>query len=136
MYTQILKEILLSIKFGKQHFDEFIQYCREALADNEGALNNVKKLERQYGEQTPIWWYTYPCFLYPMLNRALRMMDADLIVRMGFFIGDLHRQIEQLHQQQFTNSQLQSELYRLPWSRSVQDQFRTTIENERWTFLI
>ena len=102
MYTQILKEILLSIKFEKQHIDEFIQYCREALADNEGELKNMKKLEREYREQTPIWWYTYPCFLYPMLNRTLRMMDANLIVRMGFFISDLHRHIEQLHQQQFT----------------------------------
>ena len=29
------------------------------------------------------------------------MMDADLMIRMGFFIGDLHRHIEQLHQEQF-----------------------------------
>ena len=36
-----------------------------------------------------------------MLNRALRLMDADLIIKLGFFIGDLHRQIQQLHQEQF-----------------------------------
>ena len=36
-----------------------------------------------------------------MLNRALRMSDVDIIIKMGFFIGDLHRQIEQLHKEQF-----------------------------------
>ena len=40
-------------------------------------------------------------FLYPMLNRALRTMEVDIIIKMGFFIGDLHRQIEQLHSEQF-----------------------------------
>src|ERR1700733_5493915 len=101
MYTQILKEILLTIKFEQQHFMEFIEYCREALADNEGQLKNVTKLERNYRDETPIWWYTFECFLYPMLNRVLRLMDADVIIKMGFFISDLHRHIEQLHKEQF-----------------------------------
>ena len=101
MYTQILKEVLLSINFEQKHIHEYIQYCHDALVDNEGELKNVKKFERQYGDQSPIWWYTYPCFLYPMLNRALRLMDTEMIVNMSFFIGDLHRHIEQLHQEQF-----------------------------------
>ena len=90
MYTQILKEILLSIKFEQKHIDEFIQYCREVFAENKSELSKLKKFEREHRERTPIWWYTCQCFLYPMLNRALRTMDADLIVRMGFFIGDFH----------------------------------------------
>jgi tetratricopeptide (TPR) repeat protein len=102
MYTQIMKEILLTINFEEAHFAEFIQYCRDALVDNEAELKNVRKLERKYREKTPIWWYTYDCFLYPMLNRALRLMDVDLIIKMGFFIGDLHRHIDQLHKEQFT----------------------------------
>ena len=101
MYTQILKEILLSITFEQQHINEFVQYCREALTENEDELKNVKKFERQYREQTTIWWYTFECFLYPMVNRTLRLLEADMIVTMGFFIVDLHRQIEQLHQEQF-----------------------------------
>jgi tetratricopeptide (TPR) repeat protein len=40
-----------------------------------------------------------------MLNRALRLMDADIIIKMGFFIGDLHRHIEQLHKKQFSGQQ-------------------------------
>lgn len=44
-------------------------------------------------------------FLYPMLNRALRLMDVDIMIKMSFFIGDLHRHIEQLHKEQFSGDQ-------------------------------
>jgi hypothetical protein len=106
MYTQIMKEILLTIKFEQKHFNEYIDYCRDIFAENEDELKNVDKLERQYHDETPIWWYTYECFLYPMLNRALRMSDVDKIIKMGFFVGDLHRHIEELHMEQFGDRQV------------------------------
>ena len=97
MYSQIMKEILLTIDFEQQHFLEFIAYCRDVLGDNDVELKNIDKLRRTYRDHTPIRWYTWESFLYPMLNRALRLMDTDVIIKLGFFIGDLHRQIEQLH---------------------------------------
>jgi tetratricopeptide (TPR) repeat protein len=33
------------------------------------------------------------------------MSDVDIIIKMGFFIGDLHRHIEQLHEEQFGGHQ-------------------------------
>ncbi|CAF1166187.1 unnamed protein product [Adineta steineri] len=105
MYTQILKEILLTIKFEDKHFKEFITYCREAFVENQYELDNITKLERDYHDQTPVWWYTYQYFLYSMLNQALRLMDVDTIVRMGFFINDLHRNIQRLHSEQFNGQQ-------------------------------
>ena len=104
MYTQIMKEILLTIHFEQQHIDEFIQHCRQALDGNSSQLEDVKKLSRDYRKKTPIWWYTLECFLYPMLNRALRTMDADLMVKLGFFIADLHRQIQELHREEFSGA--------------------------------
>ena len=106
MYTQIMKEILLAIKFEESHIKEFINHCRDAFAENKDALNIVKQVERQYHNKTPIWWYTGPTFLYPMLNHALRVMNADVIIKMGFFISDLHRQIEQLHKEQYSERHL------------------------------
>ena len=46
MYTQILKEILLSIKFEQKHINEYIQYCRDALVDNEGELQEGEEIRR------------------------------------------------------------------------------------------
>ncbi|CAF0734419.1 unnamed protein product [Adineta steineri] len=106
MYTQILKEILLTIDFEDKHFEEFITYCRDAFVENEYDLQNIEKLERDYHDRTPVWWYTYQCFLYSMLNSALRQMDVGMIIRMGFFIKDLHRDIQRLHSEQFDGHQL------------------------------
>jgi tetratricopeptide (TPR) repeat protein len=36
-----------------------------------------------------------------MLNRALRLMQVDLIIKMGFFIRDLHNHIAELHSEQY-----------------------------------
>ncbi|CAF4354347.1 unnamed protein product, partial [Adineta steineri] len=40
-----------------------------------------------------------------MLNQALRLVDVDILVRMGFFINDLHRDIQRLHSEQFNSQQ-------------------------------
>jgi hypothetical protein len=36
-----------------------------------------------------------------MLNRALRLMEVDLIIKMGFFVRDLHNHIVALHAEQY-----------------------------------
>ncbi|CAF1479155.1 unnamed protein product [Adineta steineri] len=104
MYTQIVKEILLTIDFDQNHFQDYINYCCDSFVDNKKQLENIKRFEDQYHNRTPIYWYTCDMFLYPMLNRALRLMDGDIMTRMGFFIGDLHRHIEQLHQEQYAGT--------------------------------
>ncbi|CAF4010533.1 unnamed protein product [Adineta steineri] len=101
MYTQLIKEILLSIKFEQKHIQDYINYCRDVFGDNEKEMVHIKQFEDEYYDEPPIFWYTCDMFLYPMLNRALRLMDGDIITRMGFFIGDLHRNIEQLYQKQY-----------------------------------
>ena len=105
MYTQILKEILLQIHFDDEHIKDFITFCRQQFVGNDYELTNCDKIEKEYHEHTPIWWYTSNCFLHPMLNRALRTMDVGLIIKMGFFIQDLLRQIDQLHSKQFDGGQ-------------------------------
>jgi len=101
MYTQILAEIVLTIDFEEIHFNEFVTYCREQFASNTVELKNIEKFEKEYRRYEPIWWYTYSSFLYSMLNKALRTMEVDLIIQMGFFIRDLHKHIDELHSAQF-----------------------------------
>ena len=108
MYTQLMKEILLTITFEQKHIDQFIQYCREAFADNTKQLTYINQLAHKYHEHTLIWWYTCRSFLYAMLHRGLRTMDADLMMKICFFIGDLRRHIEQLHHEQFSLHQQES----------------------------
>jgi hypothetical protein len=36
-----------------------------------------------------------------MLNRALRTMEVEVIIKMGFFVRDLHKHIAELHLEQY-----------------------------------
>ncbi|CAF1128435.1 unnamed protein product [Rotaria sp. Silwood1] len=105
MYTQILKEILLTIHFDDINIKDFANYCRKQCADNDRKLDAIDKMEHEYHRYTPIWWYSHECLLYSMINRALRMMDIDIIIKMGFFLRDLHQHIEQLHVKQCSGHQ-------------------------------
>lgn len=112
MYTQILKEILLEIKYNKQFIREFAEHCRSLYSDNEHELKKISRFEREYNRRSPIWWYTYDCCIYSMLNRALRSQEVDTIISMGFFVQDLHRQIERLHRKQVSRSSPSFLVYR------------------------
>ena len=102
MYTQMLKDILLTIDFDNGHFKDFLAFCRKVLVGNSRELQKVDRLEKEYDCTKAIWWYTYESFLYSMVNKALRTMEADLIVNMGFFVRDLHNQISKLHTEQYS----------------------------------
>ena len=102
MYTQILKDILLTIDFDQGHISDFLTFCRKELAGNSLELKNVDKIQKEYHAHQPIWWYTFQSFLYSMLNRALCLMDVDIIVKMGFFVRDLHNHIAALHSEQYS----------------------------------
>jgi hypothetical protein len=97
MYTQIFKEILLKNEFNQKSIEDLIAYCRQQYEANRSTLNTIAEFECEYRTQSPIWCYTRHCFIYEMLNRALRNLEADTIIKMGYFIDDLHRQIKQLH---------------------------------------
>ncbi|CAF3175769.1 unnamed protein product, partial [Rotaria sp. Silwood2] len=98
MYTQLLKEALLDIEDDdKKSIKDLADYCCE---QDDIPEDQIKQVEREYRNHTPIWWYTAETFIYPMLNRGLRQMDVDIILKMGFFIRHLHNHITQLHQEQ------------------------------------
>ena len=114
MYSQLLKEILLEIdaEDDARALEELIDYCRHLYADNSSELEKVDQLEREYNLHSPIWWYTYECFLYPLLNRSLRLLHVESILKLGFFIRHLHRHIEQLHREQLDEHSSALTVYR------------------------
>ena len=98
MYTQLLKEAILQIEYDdKKSLKELGHYCRleEDIPEDEIAL-----LEREYRSHTPIWWYTAPYFLYSMVNRGLRLMDTDIIMKTGFFMRHLQNHMEKVYREQ------------------------------------
>ena len=97
MYTQLLKEAILQIEDDhEKSIREFAAYCRDQA---DVSKFTVKKIEEEYRDHTPIWRYTGPYFFYSMLNRGLRLMDVDIIMRMGFFIRHLHNHMEKVYRE-------------------------------------
>ncbi|CAF1062420.1 unnamed protein product [Adineta steineri] len=103
MYTQLFKEILLDIEYDHKAINNLAACCHEAFAGNPIELKIINEFEHDYNSQNAIWWYTRECFTYKMLNQALRIMDADIIINMGFFLRDVHQQVQQLYDQQVSS---------------------------------
>jgi tetratricopeptide (TPR) repeat protein len=113
MYTQILKEILFEIDSTAQTVPDFIAFCRNEHSGNADELGKITLFEKDYCPEKAVYWYTYECFLYRTLNRALRNQEMDMIIKLGFFIRDLHRQLKVLHLQQYGDKPVQEfTLYR------------------------
>ena len=71
----------------KKSIKEFVDYFRSQEEINE---NEIEWIEKDYHKHSPVWWHTAEMFLYSTLNRALRLMESDIIIRMAFFIRHLH----------------------------------------------
>ncbi|CAF4001701.1 unnamed protein product [Adineta steineri] len=104
IYMQILKEIILEIDFKDQDIKDFTTYYRKHIVGNVAEQAIIDKLAREYHRYEPIWWCTNEYFLYSMLNRALRTMQIETIIRISFFIRDLHKYIDQVHSEEIHNS--------------------------------
>ncbi|CAF0860430.1 unnamed protein product [Didymodactylos carnosus] len=99
MYSQLLKEILLEMKHDdkKKEMKELVEFLRHQYNGDNYELRSINEFEQNYNWDSSIKWYTKKYFIYSTLNKALRTQDINIIIKMGFFIRDLHRQIEQLH---------------------------------------
>ncbi|CAF3265936.1 unnamed protein product [Rotaria sp. Silwood2] len=100
MYSQISKEILLDMEHDQKTIKDFVKFCQEEYLGNAQETKIIEEFERNYEPSKAIWWYTRQCFIYKMLNRALRTLDSNIMIRIGFFLCDIHRQVEQLHKKQ------------------------------------
>ncbi|CAF3348512.1 unnamed protein product [Rotaria sp. Silwood2] len=127
MYSQVLKEILLSIKHNEHAKQTLVELCREQYHGREPELRIIDEFERDYNPHSAIWWYTRECFTYKMLNHALRTMDSDIVIKLGFFLCDLHRQIEQLCSQQ---SSIRAPLTVYRGQRMLNSEFEKLLNNK------
>ncbi|CAF1148463.1 unnamed protein product [Didymodactylos carnosus] len=98
MYFRLLIDILLRTDNSHSGAKRgMISECRQQYAENDVELANIDDFEKNYSSDKAIWWYTRECFVYRMLNKALRISDIDMLFKLRFFIKDLHNQLEQLH---------------------------------------
>jgi tetratricopeptide (TPR) repeat protein len=107
MYTQLLKEIIIDIEYdAKKAREEFTQFFHNCSAAKDFQSKAINQFERYYETHTAIWWYTKEEFVFSSLNKALRTQDIETIFKMGFFVQDLHQEIEKQYLETPHNSKI------------------------------
>jgi hypothetical protein len=94
---QLLIDMILRLDHTDYAKDEMLELCREKFASNSAELTKIDVFEKTYMAKNAITWYTKDCFLHRLLNEALRSESIDLIVKLRYFIHDLHNQLAELH---------------------------------------
>jgi hypothetical protein len=74
--------------------DQFLNECRAIYRGNSAQLARVDEFEQTYRACDAIYWYTEPCFLYHIINRALRSGDALTLFKLRYFIVDMCKNLE------------------------------------------
>ncbi|CAF0898807.1 unnamed protein product [Didymodactylos carnosus] len=103
MYFQLLVNILTQFTHKDSTKQELIDLCRMDYAGNNKELNVIDQFDKMYSKEQAIEWYTKECFLYRMLNKALRTQDVDMLFKLGFFIKDLHEELHNLQNSSTTH---------------------------------
>ncbi|CAF5013234.1 unnamed protein product, partial [Rotaria socialis] len=77
---------------------------------NKKELNKIEQFRKSYSREQAIKWYTDECFLYKLLNNAIRTEDIDLLYAFRFYTIDLCHALEKESEKLKTGSVLK--LYR------------------------
>lgn len=74
--------------------DQFLKECRAIHQGNPSQLAKIDEFEDTYRAEDAIHWYTRPCFLFRIINRALRLAEALILYKMRYFIVDMYKNLE------------------------------------------
>ncbi|CAF4256765.1 unnamed protein product, partial [Rotaria sordida] len=135
MYSMLFKEIVLEIDFDLENeIPALAEYARQVYKDKPEQLPIIDEFAQEYNgniNNSPVRWYTAECFTYKMLNKALGRLDVATLLKTGFFMQDLHRNIEELHEEQINdnNAPFPKTVYR--GKIMTQEDFNSKIQQDK-----
>ncbi|CAF3415811.1 unnamed protein product [Rotaria sp. Silwood2] len=93
---KLLLDMILRLDQTKYSKDELLEFCRSKYANDPIEIKKIKDFEDNYESNDAVKWYTKNCFLYRLLNQSLRTEIINSIVKMRYYIYDVHNQLAQL----------------------------------------
>lgn len=94
----VLHSILFSIlrkmtpdEYAKEHL---ISTCEHYYCNSKHDLKMIEQFRMNFKAEDAIKWYTSNCFLFRLLNKALRTEDVDLLFAFRFYINILCNALE------------------------------------------
>ena len=92
LIRDLLNQILLvELHYHADSKQDLIVLARQSYPEQSSVID---EFERDYTPAKAIWWLTRKCFLYSIINNAYRTMDLSQLIKIGFFLRDVNRQIE------------------------------------------
>ena len=97
LFIQMIKEIIYRLKFESGSKDVFIEFCRLPYTNSSEQLSLIDDFAKNYRPNKALYWLTKSCFISQILNRVLRTREIDIIYKLGFFIKQIHLQLNRLY---------------------------------------
>ncbi|UJR24333.1 hypothetical protein I4U23_027300 [Adineta vaga] len=94
LWYQMLIYVLKQMPHDEQAKDDMMKVCYEYCRTNNVGLHNVERFRNDYSSDKVIDWYTRKCFVYKLLNKALRTENIEFLYLFWFFIIDLCAALE------------------------------------------
>jgi tetratricopeptide (TPR) repeat protein len=101
LWFQMLLNVLTLMTRDEYAKEEMLKVCTTYCEDNgdQKELKNIETYRETYISEHAVYWYTKDCFLYKLLNKALRSERIYLLCKFGTFIVDLSEQINKLYKE-------------------------------------
>ncbi|CAF1684212.1 unnamed protein product, partial [Adineta ricciae] len=99
----ILVDFWIYLPYPENSRQRFIESLKIFYANDKSKLNYLQEFEQDYRMENAVQWYTRDTFLYESLNRALRQHKIEQLFLYGFFLQDLHQQLDSEHYNQQNN---------------------------------
>lgn len=104
LWLQILLQVLIRLPQSDSAKQDMISQARDQYQNNPIEQAKINDFERSYSQDTALGWYTRDCFVYRLVNKALRTENIDNIFLYRFFINDLYRQLSRMHLQYISSA--------------------------------
>ncbi|CAF1681478.1 unnamed protein product, partial [Adineta ricciae] len=96
LFVQLLLDILLSLDPPFSNKEKFIRKCAKLYERNATELKVLADFNADYRPAVVLEWYTRECFIFKLLNKALRRQNISLLLLFSFFIQDMQTQLKKL----------------------------------------
>ena len=93
---QLIIEILLRMNTDQQAKKVMVEECRRYYRSNIEEQKIITEFENKFRAQDAIWWYTRPCFVFHLLNRALGSQNVDYMFAFRYITKEIHQQLSEL----------------------------------------
>ena len=102
LWFHVFKHIIIQYPHDENAKKEMLDASREYYRDNLRELERIDQFERTYRSEDAIQWYTKNCFVYRLINKALRTEDIEQLYIFRYFIQDLCAALQLNHQMLIT----------------------------------